>query len=129
MTRTLEIILILFFSALCFFLGVKYSASVKERAGWIFESSGDEVELPDLSDTQNPEMDIQVDENGKAIEQATPPAEDQNIVPSIDDQGEAANQSASEEPKSETAATSTDKAPATQPEKPTKSRKSNSQKK
>jgi hypothetical protein len=85
MTKTLEIILILFLSAFCFFFGVKYSKSVKEHAGWLFESKGDEVELPDLSDTQNPEMDMSVDENGKTIQQATPPAEDQNIVPSIEE--------------------------------------------
>jgi len=85
MTKTLEAILILFLAVFSFCLGVKYSSSVKERAGWIFESSGDEVELPDLSDTQNPDAESQVDENGKAIDQTTPPAEDQNIVPSIDE--------------------------------------------
>ena len=86
MTKTLEVILILFLSIFSFFLGVKYSKTVREHAGWLFENNGDEVELPDLSDTQNPEMDIPVDENGKPIEQATtPPAEDQNIVPSIDE--------------------------------------------
>ncbi len=85
MTKTLEIILILFLSAFCFFFGVKYSKTVREHAGWLFETSGDEVELPDLSNTQNPEMDIPVDENGKVIEQATPPAEDQNIVPMVEE--------------------------------------------
>ncbi|MES2677129.1 MAG: hypothetical protein V4612_02280 [Pseudomonadota bacterium] len=85
MTKTLEIILILFLSAFCFFFGVKYSKTVREHAGWLFETNGDEVELPDLSNTQNPEMDIPVDENGKVIEQATPPAEDQNIVPMVEE--------------------------------------------
>jgi hypothetical protein len=85
MTKTLETILILFLAVFSFCLGVKYSSSVKEHAGWIFESSGDEVELPDLSDTQNPDAESPVDENGKVIDQATPPAEDQNIVPSIDE--------------------------------------------
>lgn len=85
MTRTLEIVLILFLSLFSFFLGVKYSRAVKEHASWIFESSGDEVELPDLSNTENPEIDLPVDENGKSVDQSTPPAEDQNIVPSIDE--------------------------------------------
>jgi hypothetical protein len=103
MTKTLEVILILFLSIFSFFLGVKYSKTVREHAGWLFETNGDEVELPDLSDTQNPEMDMPVDENGKPIEQATPPAEDQNIVPSIDeaepaDQGAAATAPAAAAP-------------------------------
>ncbi len=89
MNKSLEIILILFLSALSFFLGVKYSKSVKEHAGWMFETSGDEVELPDLSDTQNPEMGAGVDENGKPVDQATPPAEDQNIVPMVEEGAEA----------------------------------------
>ncbi|MCE3255849.1 MAG: hypothetical protein K0R25_1343 [Rickettsiaceae bacterium] len=85
MTRTLEIIIIIFLLALSFFLGVTYSKNVREHAGWIFEQTGDEVDLPDLSDTENPEMGVPVDENGKTIDQATPPAEDQNIVPSIEE--------------------------------------------
>lgn len=85
MTRILGIIIILFLSLFCFFLGVKYSKNVRDHASWLFEGKGDEIELPDLSDTENPEMDNPVDQNGKAIDQATPPAEDQNIVPSIDD--------------------------------------------
>lgn len=85
MSRTLEIVVILFLSLFSFFLGVKYSKTIKEHASWMFENKGDEVELPDLSNTENPEMDAPVDENGKPIDQTTPPAEDQNIVPSIDD--------------------------------------------
>ncbi len=94
MTKTLETILILLLAVFSFCLGVKYSKSVREHAGWIFESNGDEVELPDLSDTQNPDMDMPVDENGKVIDQAVPPAEDQNIVPSIDE-NDPADQNAS----------------------------------
>jgi hypothetical protein len=85
MTKTLETILILFLAVFTFCLGVKYAASVREHAGWIFESSGDEVELPDLSDTQNPDSEAPVEETGKVIDQTVPPAEDQNIVPSIDE--------------------------------------------
>lgn len=85
MTRILEIIVILFLSLFSFFLGVKYSRTIKEHASWMFENKGDEVELPDLSNTENLEMDAPVDENGKPIDQTIPPAEDQNIVPSIDD--------------------------------------------
>jgi len=85
MTKTLEMILILFLSVFCFFCGVKYSQTFKEHAGWLFENGGDEVELPDLSNTQNPETDMPVDDNGKAIDQVTPPAEDQNIVPMVED--------------------------------------------
>ena len=98
MTKTLEIIFILFLSAFCFFFGVKYSKTVREHAGWIFETNGDEVELPDLSNTQNPEMDMQVDENGKVIEQATPPAEDQNIVPMVEEGSDAEPSTAASAP-------------------------------
>lgn len=96
MTRTLEIILILLFALFSFCLGVKYSHAVREHAGWVFETNVDEVELPDLSDTQNPEMDTPVDENGKVIDQAVPPSEDQNIVPSIDEKDSADQQSQSQ---------------------------------
>ncbi len=92
MTKTLEITLIILLSVFSFFLGVKYSNSIKERSGWLFEVNGDEVALPDLSNTQNPEMDMPIDENGKTIEQANPPAEDQNIVPSIEEGSEAIEQ-------------------------------------
>jgi hypothetical protein len=86
MAKTLEIILIFFLAFFSFCLGVKYSASVREHAGWIFESAGEE--LPDLSDTQSLDMDLPDEED---IDQAIPPAEDQNIVPSIDDGDESYN--------------------------------------
>lgn len=90
MNKNLKIVLTIFAIVLSFFLGVKYSKAVKEHAGWMFEGSADEIELPDLSDTQNPEgqrLDgsSAVDENGKTLDQATPPAEDSNIVPSIEE--------------------------------------------
>jgi hypothetical protein len=105
MTKTLEVILIFILAVFSFCLGVRYSASVKEHAGWIFESSSDDVELPDLSDTQNPDVESPVDENGKMIDQATPPAEDQNIVPSIDENNvDEQEQNAQSAPESDTVA-------------------------
>ena len=92
MTKTLEITLIILLSLFSFFLGVKYSNSIKEHAGWLFELNGDEVALPDLSNTQNPEMDMSIDENNKTIEQGNQPAEDQNIVPSIEEGSESIEQ-------------------------------------
>ncbi|MFT6331750.1 MAG: hypothetical protein ACJAW3_000068 [Lentimonas sp.] len=56
MTKSLELIFILLFSACTFFLGVNYSGKVKESVGWMFENDGSEVELPDLADTSNPEI-------------------------------------------------------------------------
>ncbi len=83
MNKTLELILILFIAVVSFVLGVKYSPAVKSHATWMFENN-QEVQLPDLSDTQNPEVNDENSESGKATDQATPPAEDQNIVPSVD---------------------------------------------
>lgn len=84
MSKNLKTILILFFIALAFVFGVKYSKAVKEHAGWMFEGARDEIELPDLSDTQNPEGVSAVDENGQTLDGATPPAEDSNIVPALE---------------------------------------------
>ena len=113
MTKAPEITIIIFLSALSFFLGVKYSEDVREHASWIFESNSDEIELPDLSSTENPEMEIPVDENGKTVDQAVPPAEDQNIVPLIEEGG---GDASDQETASQSAVkTSTDKAKAVQP--------------
>jgi hypothetical protein len=86
MTRTLEIIFILLLSICSFFLGVKYSKTIKDHASWMFEVKGDEIELPDLPNTQNIETNIPVDENGVPINQAQPLEEDQNIVPLINEE-------------------------------------------
>lgn len=86
MSKNLKTILVLFFIALAFVFGVKYSKSVKEHAGWMFEGTRDEIELPDLSDTQNPEGTSVVDENGQTLDGATPPAEDSNIVPAVENE-------------------------------------------
>lgn len=85
MSKNLKNILVLFLITIAFILGVKYSKSVKEHTGWMFEGASDEIELPDLSNTQNPEGFSAVDENGKTLDGATPPAEDSNIVPSLDE--------------------------------------------
>ncbi|MFT5702656.1 MAG: hypothetical protein ACJAZX_000621 [Rickettsiales bacterium] len=62
MTKTFEFILILFLTIFSFALGVKYSPAVMEKVGWMFENN-DETPLPDLTNTQNPEMDMSYDIN------------------------------------------------------------------
>jgi hypothetical protein len=60
MTKTLEIILIYFLALFSFSLGVKYSESVREKAGWMFETDMDEA-LPDLANPANPQMNIRAE--------------------------------------------------------------------
>ena len=59
MNKSLEIIFILVFATFTFFLGVGYSDNIKETFGWMFEGNESQVALPDLSDTQNPEINVQ----------------------------------------------------------------------
>ena len=89
MTKTLEIIFILFLATASFFLGVKYSKNVKEYGLWIFEPNDSGIELPELSDTENinidtPPTNSNINSQQNILDQATPPDEDQNIVPSIE---------------------------------------------
>ncbi len=49
MAKVIELIVVFTLLVFAFFAGVKYSDSIKERAGWLFESKEEEVELPDLS--------------------------------------------------------------------------------
>jgi hypothetical protein len=51
MVKTIELVVVAVLLAFSFFAGVKYSESVKEHAGWLFEvrEVEEEVELPDLS--------------------------------------------------------------------------------
>lgn len=52
-------IIALFIAVFC--VGVIYSSSVKESASWLFESSHDEIELPDLSTEEIEEIGSPVD--------------------------------------------------------------------
>ncbi len=79
MLKSVEFIVFFILLVVSFFAGVKYSDSVKEHAGWLYESKEDqEVELPDLSnekidDQENsskyPEQDLKPNENGNNSEE------------------------------------------------------------
>lgn len=49
MVKAIEAIIILTLLAFSFFIGVKYSETVKSHASWLFETKEEEVALPDLS--------------------------------------------------------------------------------
>ena len=49
MVKAIEAIVILTLLAFSFFIGVKYSETVKSHASWLFETKEEEVDLPDLS--------------------------------------------------------------------------------
>jgi hypothetical protein len=48
MIKAIEAIVILVLLLFSFLAGVKYSAQVKERASWLFETPEEEIELPDI---------------------------------------------------------------------------------
>lgn len=49
MIKTVEVIVIIALLIFSFFLGVKYSDSIKSRMSWLETQDEQEVELPDLS--------------------------------------------------------------------------------
>lgn len=53
MIKTVEIIVIIALLIFSFFLGVKYSDSVKNQMSWLKTQDEQEVELPDLSNENN----------------------------------------------------------------------------
>lgn len=56
MVKVIEAIVVLTLLVFSFFIGVKYSESVKSHASWLFEGKEEEVELPDLSNENNGEL-------------------------------------------------------------------------
>ncbi|MBM3590410.1 MAG: hypothetical protein FJX30_03425 [Alphaproteobacteria bacterium] len=53
MIKTVEVIVIIALLIFSFFLGVKYSDSIKSRMSWLETQDEQEVELPDLSNESN----------------------------------------------------------------------------
>ena len=76
MIKTVEVIVIIALIIFSFFLGVKYSESVKSRMSWLETQDEQEVELPDLSN-ENSEIGISaeevVDPNAPALDNAEAP--------------------------------------------------------
>jgi hypothetical protein len=61
MIKTVEVIVIIALIIFSFFLGVKYSESVKSRMSWLETQDEQEVELPDLSN-ESGEIGISAEE-------------------------------------------------------------------
>ncbi len=61
MIKTVEVIVIIALIIFSFFLGVKYSESVKTHMSWLETQDEQEVELPDLSN-ENSEIGISAEE-------------------------------------------------------------------
>jgi len=71
MTKVAEAIVVITLLIFSFFIGVKYSDSVKGHAGWLFETKEEEVELPDLTNENGAAIGV-IDENGVQTEAANP---------------------------------------------------------
>jgi len=61
MIKTVEVIVIIALIIFSFFLGVKYSESIKSHMSWLENQDEQEVELPDLSN-ENSEIGISAEE-------------------------------------------------------------------
>ncbi len=55
MIKAIELIVVVTLMIFSFVVGVKYSESVKNHAGWLFETKEEEVDLPDLTNEGNPD--------------------------------------------------------------------------
>lgn len=55
MIKAIELIVVITLMVFSFIVGVKYSDSVKARAGWLFETKEEEVDLPDLTNEGAPD--------------------------------------------------------------------------
>lgn len=79
MTKTTEAIVIIVLMIISFFIGVKYSDSVKTHMGWISETSESDIELPDLTEG-NGEVEI-IDEAGSdvGVAETAPKAAENNF--------------------------------------------------
>lgn len=63
MSKLSKSVFILVLILVSFFLGVSYSDSVKEHAGWLFEQKEEEIELPDMSQEKGAEFNVEGEEN------------------------------------------------------------------
>ena len=84
MIKTVEVIVIIALIIFSFFLGVKYSESVKSHMSWLETQDEQEVELPDLSN-ENSEVGISaeevVDPNAPALDNVDPNASTNQVAP------------------------------------------------
>ena len=87
MIKTVEVIVIIALIIFSFFLGVKYSESVKSRMSWLETQDEQEVELPDLSN-ESGEIGISaeevIDPNAPALDNAEAPVN--QVAPAVPDE-------------------------------------------
>lgn len=86
MIKTVEVIVIIALIIFSFFLGVKYSESVKSHMSWLETQDEQEVELPDLSN-ENSEVGISaeevVDPNAPALDNVDANAPNIQVAPAV----------------------------------------------
>jgi len=86
MIKTVEVIVIIALIIFSFFLGVKYSESVKSHMSWLETQDEQEVELPDLSN-ENSEIGISaeevVDPNAPALDNVDPNIPTNQVAPAV----------------------------------------------
>lgn len=86
MIKTVEVIVIIALIIFSFFLGVKYSESVKSHMSWLETQDEQEVELPDLSN-ESGEIGISaeevIDPNAPALENVNPNASTNQVAPAV----------------------------------------------
>ena len=86
MIKTVEVIVIIALIIFSFFLGVKYSESVKSHMSWLETQDEQEVELPDLSN-ENSEVGISaeevVDPNAPALDNVDANAPTAQVDPAV----------------------------------------------
>jgi len=84
MIKTVEVIVIIALIIFSFFLGVKYSESVKSHMSWLETQDEQEVELPDLSN-ESGEIGISaeevVDPNAPALDNGEAPVN--QVAPAV----------------------------------------------
>ncbi len=90
MIKVIEAIAILGLLVFSFFLGVKYSDQIKERAGWLFETKEEEIELPSINSDGSVEIEIPAEENNQynqevIIEEDSAPAVNSSQNPAASD--------------------------------------------
>ena len=86
MIKTVEVIVIIALIIFSFFLGVKYSESVKSRMSWLETQDEQEVELPDLSN-ESGEIGISaeeiIDPNAPALDNVDANAPTNQAMPAV----------------------------------------------
>lgn len=88
MIKAIELIVVITLMVFSFVVGVKYSDSVKLRAGWLFEAKEEEVDLPDLTNENSPEAATVYDNGAVDNGDQMPPEPMDSIDAPVDNSSE-----------------------------------------